>query len=96
MTMPLGFHTATAEQTAAANDEVATCETAADTMTEPTLARLHRECSTSSMNECWPHRRAALPTIEEIRRAHELRLQLSARCCGESTTSSTPWCVGTD
>lgn len=94
--MPLGFHIDTAKKTVAANDDVATSDSGANTIMEPTLARLHRECSTSSMNECWPHRRAALPTIEEIRRAHELRLQLRQRYCGKSTISSTPWCVGID
>ena len=74
--MPLGFHIDTAQQMVAANDDVPTSDSGTNTITEPTLARLHCEWSTSSANECWPSRRAVLPTMEEIYRAHELRLRL--------------------
>jgi hypothetical protein len=94
--MPLEFHIAAAQEVVAANDELATCDAGACTIAERTLARLHREWTTSSTNECWPFRRAALPTMEEVRRAHELRLQLRDRYNAEATTSSAPWCVGVD
>jgi len=76
----------------AANDEFATCGAGAEppTCADATLARLHRECCTASTNECWPFRRAALATTEEIRRAHALRLQVRERYERQRTTPGTP------
>jgi hypothetical protein len=94
--MPL--YTAIEHEMVAANEEFATCGPGAQspTSTDPTLARLHREWCTASTNECWPFRRAALATTEEIRRAHALRLQVRERYMGQPTTSSSAWCVGVE
>jgi len=93
--MPL--YTATEPEMVAANDEFA-CDAGAQQPTsgDSTFARLHREWCTASTNECWPFRRAALPTVEEIRRAHALRLQVRERYKGQPTTTSERWCVGVE
>jgi hypothetical protein len=94
--MPPGFHIAGAQEMIAANDELVTRDDAARTIEERTLARLHREWTTSSANECWPARRAVLPSIEEIRCAHELRLRLRECYRRQAMASNAPWCVGVD
>ena len=94
--MPL--YIAVEHEMVAANDEFATSGVGAEqpTNADPKLARLHRECCTASTNECWPFRRAALATAEEIRRAHALRLQVRERYMGQPTTSNSPWGVGVE
>ena len=94
--MPL--YIATEHEMVAANDEFAMCGASAEQpkSADSTLARLHREWCTASTNECWPFRRAALATPEEIRRAHALRLQVRERYKGQPTTPSTPWGVGVE
>ena len=63
---------------------------------EPTLARQRIECSSASTNECWPALRAAFPTMEELRYASELRLQLRDRYLHRHESPVGPWCVGID
>ena len=63
---------------------------------ERTLARHHDECCTASTNECWPSRRAAFPTIEELRYASELRVALRDRYLRRPEPLIGPWCVGVD
>jgi len=94
--MPL--YTAIEHEMVAANDEFATCGAGADqpTSADPTLARLHREWCTASTNECWPFQRAALATVEEIGRAHALRLLVRERYKCQATTPSALWCVGVE
>ena len=60
------------------------------------FARNHDECCTASTNECWPFRRAALPTIDEIRYASELRRRVRDRYLRRPEPSVLPWCVGVD
>jgi hypothetical protein len=90
--MPLEI--ANAQEMVAANDELAACDTKQQLIAERT--RLHREWCAASTNECWPFQRASLATIEEIHRAHALRLQLRERYKGQTMTSNAPWCVGVD
>ena len=91
--MPLAI--VTVEHAVAINDERYAGATR-PTTTEQTLARHHDECCCASTNECWPFRRAALPTVEEIRYASELRLRLRDRYLSRPEPGATPWCVGAD
>jgi hypothetical protein len=89
------FDIITAEYRDTANDEL--CIGAAQpSARERTLARQHDECCTASTNECWPSRRAAFATSEEIRHASELRLQLRDRYLSRPEPPIRPWCVGVD
>jgi hypothetical protein len=89
------FDIITVEHRATANDELH-AGAVQSTASERTLARYHDECCTASTNECWPARRAAFPTIEEIRYASELRLQLRDRYLRRPEPTIGPWCVGVD
>jgi hypothetical protein len=62
----------------------------------PDATRQYEEWRAASVHDCWPWDRAALATDEDIRRAHELRLQLRERCQRRSASQVAPWCIGVE
>jgi len=44
----------------------------------------------------WPYQKAALPTMEEVRYARELRLRLRERYESQPRLRARPWCIDVD
>ena len=92
------FDSGIGQNAVAARDEpkLGSARAAQAATTSPALPRYREEWRGASTNECWPERPAALPTNEDIRYAHELRLQLRRRYLARAASPSRAWCIDAD